>query len=124
MYYLRFLFRTEVIHLLSKSKENKLSHRCYHLVFIKKITGMTIVFHETVFSSIICLICERKKKFLAKSSLKLSLSKCCSRLCNCYDGVCVFSTNSRHSYVYQLCSSAHRRFTCIYEATESEVSCR
>lgn len=35
MYYLRFLFRTEVIHLLSKSKENKLSHRCCHLVFIK-----------------------------------------------------------------------------------------
>ena len=61
MYYLRFLFRTEVAHLLSKSNENKLSHRCCYLVFIK-ITGVTIVFHETVFSPIICSICERKKK--------------------------------------------------------------
>ena len=60
MYYLRFLFRTEVAHLLSKSNENKLSHRCCYLVFIK-ITGVTIVFHETVFSPIICSICERKK---------------------------------------------------------------
>jgi hypothetical protein len=55
-------------------------------IYIRKTSasrGAQLIFHSY---NLLNLWKKKKTQFLAKSSLKLSLSKYCSWVCNCYDG--------------------------------------